>query len=114
MLTTILPAAPIAGIQRLIMATKHDAVPEDIDAQWVVDCDLVILGANQMRFDLYEQQIRQEYAHVADSDFRAGRSRILREFLQRPFIYNTPSMREQLETQARENLTRSLTALAHQ
>ncbi len=69
------------AVTGLILATKHDAVPQDADAQVLVDIDLAILGAAPARFDEYERQVRQEYAWVEAAAFRAGRSRILRHFL---------------------------------
>src|SRR5262249_40856713 len=47
-------------VAALIMATKHDAVPNGIDAQLLVDIDLSILGAAPARFDEYERQVRLE------------------------------------------------------
>lgn len=101
-------------VEALIMATKHDAVAADQDARVLVDIDLSILGAERARFDEYERQVRQEYVWVEDKAFREGRSRILRAFLDRPVLYNMVFFRDRLELRARENLKRSLAALAHQ
>jgi predicted metal-dependent HD superfamily phosphohydrolase len=98
-------------VTALILATKHDAVPQDADAQVLVDIDLAILGAPPVRFDDYERQVRQEYAWVDAAAFRAGRSRTLRHFLDQTRLYNTAFFRERLQAQARENLARSLEAL---
>jgi predicted metal-dependent HD superfamily phosphohydrolase len=95
----------------LIFATKHDAVPKDADAHLLVDIDLAILGAAQQRFDEYERQVRFEYQWVAEDAFRAGRKRILEQFLARPALYNTSFFRERLEAPARANLARSIAAL---
>ena len=104
----------IAGrVHALVMVTKQHAAPaEDADAALLVDIDLAILGAAPARFDEYEQQVRAEYAHVAEAAFRAGRGEVLRGFLQRPAIFTTDVFREALEQRARENLTRSLAAMA--
>ncbi len=99
-------------VTTLIMATKHDAVPDSIDAQLLVDIDLSILGASPDRFDEYERQVRTEYDWVAPDAFREGRSRIMKQFLDRSAIYCLPFFRERLESSARENLKESLRKFA--
>jgi predicted metal-dependent HD superfamily phosphohydrolase len=99
-------------VRSLILVTKHDAQPASQDEQILVDIDLAILGASQERFDEYEQQVRREYAWVNDSDFRPGRSRILKQFLDRPQLYATAYFRGKLEQSARNNLSRSLQRLS--
>jgi predicted metal-dependent HD superfamily phosphohydrolase len=96
----------------LILVTRHAAMPGTPDQQLLVDIDLSILGAPQARFDEYERQVRREYAWVDEPIFRSVRSSILKEFLARPSIYSTTSFRDRLENSARENLKRSIAALA--
>jgi predicted metal-dependent HD superfamily phosphohydrolase len=98
-------------VHALVMATRHDALPQGADAQLLVDIDLAILGAPRERFDEYERQVGLEYAHVPQAERRAGRSRILRAFLARPAIYSTPLFRARFEAAARENLAYSLRKL---
>nr|WP_231402583.1 N-methyl-D-aspartate receptor NMDAR2C subunit [Caenimonas aquaedulcis] len=95
----------------LVMATTHQAVPEGADAKLLVDIDLAILGADRVRFDESDVQIRREYAHVPDADFRAGRRRVLGRFLARPHLYGTEHFRNLLEARARANLQRALARL---
>ena len=100
-------------ISALVLATKdHLATQEDVDMQLMLDIDLSILGASYARFDEYERQVRAEYAHVDDAAFRAGRSRFVQSLLARPTIYTTDVYRGTLEKRARENLQRSMEALA--
>ncbi len=106
-----LDPASAQRIHALVMATAHAAEPQDNDARLLVDVDLSILGAAQPRFDKYEAQIRQEYAWVPESDFVAGRRRVLEGFLARPRIFSHPRMFDRLESQARSNLARSIHAL---
>jgi predicted metal-dependent HD superfamily phosphohydrolase len=101
----------IGRVERLILATRHRDPPSGIDEAILIDADLGILGAAPERFDAYERDIRREYAHVADADFRAGRSAVLRMFLARPRIYSTEAMFSKREAPARANLRRSLGAL---
>lgn len=102
--------APAAAerVHALVMATRHDAAPQNVDACLLVDIDLAILGAPRERFDEYERQVGLEYAHVPPAQRRVGRSRILRAFLERPAIYATPFFHARLEAAARENLAYSL------
>lgn len=97
-------AASAQRVHDLIMATKHDAPPDDPDARLLVDIDLSILGAPPGRFAEYERQIRAEYAHVPPDVFEPQRRRILGRFLAREPLYQTPGMRARCEAQARINL----------
>jgi predicted metal-dependent HD superfamily phosphohydrolase len=98
-------------VHRLIMATKHDAAPEDSDAKLLVDVDLSILGAADERFDQYERQIREEYAWVPTLLYRRERRRILAAFLSRPVLFRTSVFVRRYELQARRNLERALARL---
>jgi predicted metal-dependent HD superfamily phosphohydrolase len=95
-------------VHDLVLVTKHHRVLHDADAQLLVDVDLAILGADEGRFAEYDRQIRQEYHWVSAEDFRVGRSQILKSFLERPAIYVTPWLADQLELKARRNLENSL------
>lgn len=95
----------------LILATKHDSIPEERDVQTFLDADLAILGADRARFDQYEKQVREEYAHVPLPLYRSTRARILKGFLKRPVIYLTEEFRDRYEEAARANLEHSLAQL---
>ena len=90
------------------MAKHHRASTPD--EALLVDVDLAIRGRPEARFDLYERQIREEYAWVPEDVFRQKRGEILRGFLGRPSIYQTEAFRAKYEAQARRNLARSLTS----
>lgn len=104
------PRAVSQRVQQQIMATKSHT-PTTIDEQIVVDADLAILGAEAAVYTAYSQAIRQEYAWVEPEPYRQGRSQVLRLFLQRPRIYHTTLLYEQLETAARYNMEKELIAL---
>jgi len=95
-------------VHALVMATRHDAVPEGRDAELLIDIDLSILGAEQARFDEYERQVHAEYAFVPDEVRLPRRRAILQRFLDREAIYATPRMHALLEARARVNLRRSI------
>ena len=99
-------------VHALVMATQtHVVDADDPDARLLADIDLAILGSAPARFDEYERQVRREYAHVSDDEWRTGRAKVLQSFLARPRIYATDAYRDALEARARDNLTRSLIAL---
>ena len=96
-------------VAALVLATKsHVAPADDADTALLLDVDLAILGAAPARFDEYERQIRAEYAHVPEAEFRVGRARVLQEFLVRDRLYITDVFHDALEARARTNLQRSL------
>ncbi|GER11693.1 HD domain-containing protein [Variovorax boronicumulans] len=95
-------------VHALVMATRHDAVPEGRDAELLIDIDLSILGAERARFDEYERQVHAEYGFVPEEIRLPRRRAILQRFLDRPAIYATPRLHALLEARARENLQRSI------
>lgn len=98
-------------VYALVLDTMHDAIPAGRDAAVLVDVDLSILGADATRFDEYERQIREEYSWVPGPLYRKARRQILRGFQDRERIYSTEYFRAHHETQARENIARSLDRL---
>ena len=106
------PSCVAVRVRDLILATRHDQSPTAGDAALLVDIDLAILGASEIRFDEYESQIRREYAWVPDPLFRSTRSRILGEFLARPRIYSTDFFAERRERPAHANIRRAIAQLA--
>jgi predicted metal-dependent HD superfamily phosphohydrolase len=103
----------------LVMATAHlggdDRPPaSDIarDAAAIRDIDLAILGAPRDRFDAYETAVRREYVFLPDPDWRSGRSRVLKMFMDLPRIYLTDPFHDRLEARARGNLADALARLA--
>ncbi len=98
-------------IYDLVMATMHNALPVGRDAEVLVDIDLGILGAEPSRFDEYELQVREEYSWVPEFMYRAGRRKVLQEFVHREWVYSTELFRAKYEARARDNLSRSLARL---
>ena len=99
------------AVYRLIMVTRHHNLAQQDDEKLLVDIDLSILGAEPLRFEESNQQIRQEYLWVPEPLYIQKRREILASFMARPFIYNTRPFRESREAQARENLRRAIEAL---
>ncbi|SDN64433.1 phosphohydrolase [Afipia sp. GAS231] len=102
-----------AEVGRLIRLTKtHEVEPHDRLGAILISIDLSILGAEPARYDAYAAAIRQEYAHVADRDYRAGRARVLGHFAARPFIFPDAGFAEAYDRKARENIARELASLS--
>jgi predicted metal-dependent HD superfamily phosphohydrolase len=98
-------------IYSLIMATKHDGVPSNRDAEVLVDVDLGIFAADRERFDEYERQVRMEYDWVAEPVYRRERYKILQALLERSPLYSTRLFQADYEPKALKNLDRSLEKL---
>lgn len=77
----------------------------------VADIDLAILGQTRTKFDLYEEQIQQEFSHVPLEIFLKKRKEVIFAFLEKPSIYRTDYFRNKYEERAQENLRRSFTRL---
>ena len=100
-------------VARLVRATDHLAsVPaSDPGAALVCDVDLSILGREPGEFAEYERRIREEYRHVPEPLYRAGRAGILTALLRRDPIFLTSHFRNRYESAARRNLRRALQGL---
>jgi len=106
-------AAPdaVERVRDYVMATRHEAEPAPGDAALVVDIDLSILGQPPQVYDVFERNVRKEYWWVSRRRYAAARSRILKSFLDRATIYQSPRFRERYEAPARGNLERAILAL---
>ncbi|WP_168582300.1 HD domain-containing protein [Gephyromycinifex aptenodytis] len=76
-----------------------------------LDADLWILSAEQPRYEQYCRQVRQEYKHVPEALFRAGRAQLLAALTAREYLYCTEHARTHWEHLARANLDRELHSL---
>jgi predicted metal-dependent HD superfamily phosphohydrolase len=107
----------IDRIASMIEATATHQLPDflqdgaRLDAALFLDMDLAVLGASSEAFDAYEQAVRQEYGWVPEPAWITGRSAVLKNFLARPYVFNTRQFRARFEQQARANMERSLASL---
>lgn len=101
-----------AEVGRLVRLTKtHEVAPGDRRGAVLISIDLSILGAEPLIYDAYTDAIRKEFAHVPDADYRFGRAKVLKQFLERQVIYPEASFAKRFDRMARENLAREITAL---
>lgn len=95
---------------RQILQTKDhrltlSAGPDDA---YLLDFDLEVLGRTWPEYQVYAQQIRREYWMFPTGMYRRGRTKALKHFLARDWIYHTPIFRESKEENARNNLTKEI------
>lgn len=102
-------AAEVARLVRLTV--HHRPAGDDLAGRVLCDADLAVLAAPPERYAAYVDGVRQEYAHVPDDAFAAGRTAVLRDLLAGP-LFHTPRGRERWERQARANVEAELSRLA--
>lgn len=108
-----LPISLIEPVKLLILDTKtHQAHPDDIDSQILLDADLAILGASEPEYLNYAQAIHQEYSWMPDKIYKSGRQHFLQNILQRERIYFTELLCIKLEEKARRNMQAELIDLS--
>ncbi|WP_295122161.1 hypothetical protein [uncultured Chitinophaga sp.] len=97
-----------AGINKVtswINATKNHANPtNDSDLNYLLDFDLSIFSVPIMQYVEYARQIRQEYHMYPTLLYNPGRKKVLKHFLDMPYIYKTEVFRAMYEHTARENI----------
>ncbi|MDQ3384514.1 MAG: metal-dependent phosphohydrolase [Actinomycetota bacterium] len=108
-----LEAAVISRTTDLVLATAaHDPCPpDDRPRAALLDADLAVLGEPPERYDRYAAGIREEYRHVPEDAFRAGRRAVLEGFLARPRLFLTGLVHDRCEASARRNLRREIERL---
>lgn len=65
-----------------------------------------ILGRAPDVFDLYEQGVRREYAHIPQKDWNNGRGNFLKSIASPLFL--TDYFKQRYEVQAQDNIARSV------
>lgn len=112
LLTLVAPAVVDEVVRLVLLTERHRPADDDADGGALCDADLAILAAPAERYAEYVAAVREEYAHVSDAAFAAGRSAILRDLLDKPHLFHTDHARTHWEAAARANLTRELAELA--
>ncbi|GAA2412409.1 HD domain-containing protein [Nonomuraea africana] len=115
-----LTADRVAEVARLVRLTAtHDpdytegapasTAGRDANGAVLCDADLAVLAGDD--YDAYARAVREEYRHVPDDLFRAGRAQVLRRLLAAPRLYRTALAHDLWEARARANLTAELALL---
>jgi predicted metal-dependent HD superfamily phosphohydrolase len=103
--------ARTAHVGQMIEATADHLAPPDADHAVLFDADLATLGESPADYATYVDDVRAEFGHVDDDAWRTGRRRVLESFLERQWIYSTPTGRSRWEDAARANIAAELAAL---
>ena len=102
----------VAEVGRLVRLTAaHSPTADDGAGQLLCDADLAVLGREPAGYRRYAAQIREEYAHVPDELFRAGRAAVLEHLLALDPLFHTERARELWLERAHENLGAELAGL---
>lgn len=106
-----LPQDRVQEVVRLIRLTATHAPGEgDRNGELLNDADLMVLASPPEAYVAYVNAVRQEYAHVPDDDFRAGRAAVLDALLAAPRLYRLQALAP-AEAGARRNLSAELILL---
>lgn len=108
-----LDPATVSRVHRYILDTRHQPGNLTGDARWVVDIDLAILGQSEAVYREFERGVRREYRFVPWARYVVGRTAVLQGFLDRPRLFETDHFAQHLESSARDNLRKAVTALAN-
>ena len=107
-----LPDPPAAEVARLVRMTEHHLpFPDDRNGGVLSDADLAILAAPAERYAAYVADVRREYAHVPEPDFRAGRAAVLDALMAKPSLFHTGAAVRLWESTARANVEAELRGL---
>ena len=99
-----------AEITRLILATdlRNPRTSDPLEVL-MVDIDQAILGSDTASYETYRHDIRREYQHIPEKDFKRGRAAILENILAGKIYLSTEF--QHLEASARQNLAKELADL---
>ncbi|HJX42395.1 MAG TPA: metal-dependent phosphohydrolase [Geodermatophilus sp.] len=107
-LTGLVPEARVEEVVRLVLLTAgHAAEPGDANGAVLCDADLAVLATPPAAYAAYASAVRQEYGHLSDEAFTAGRTAVLESLLALPALYRLPATAA-WEPRARANLTAEL------
>lgn len=105
LLDGVVSANEVAEVARLVRLTAgHDPEPGDQAGEALCDADLSVLALPPGRYFCYVRDVRLDYAHVPNEDFRVGRLRVLDELLARESLFRTPRGQQDWTPEATRNL----------
>lgn len=99
------------AVGAMVEATKTHLDAVDTDTAVLFDADLAILAADPTDYSAYVSRVRDEYGHLDDAEWAAGRATAMQAFVDRSKIFSTATGRDRWEQQARRNINAELTTL---
>jgi predicted metal-dependent HD superfamily phosphohydrolase len=107
----LVPDERVDEVERLVLLTAgHDPAPDDANGAVLCDADLAVLAGPPDAYAAYASAVREEYGHLSDEEFTAGRIAVLEHLLALPALYRTEAA-QPWTTSARANVTAELTLL---
>jgi predicted metal-dependent HD superfamily phosphohydrolase len=104
--------ATVEEVARLVLLTAgHDPAPVDTNGAVLCDADLAVLAGPPESYAAYASAVREEYGHLPDGEFTAGRTAVLEHLLALPALYRLPETAAQWTDRARANLAAELSLL---
>ncbi|KAJ7779242.1 hypothetical protein B0H16DRAFT_1300511 [Mycena metata] len=100
-------------IEATILHRLPERLPEGLTGPQVavfLDFDMSILADSPSVYETYSQEIRQEYSHFTDEEYRIGRTKVLQTFLLHDRIFLGEGT-EAMEERARENIKGEISRL---
>jgi len=108
----LVPDGRVDEVERLVLLTAgHDPAPDDADGAVLCDADLAVLAGPPDAYVAYASAVREEYGHLSDDEFTAGRIAVLEHLLGLPALYRTPEGARLWAERAVANITAELTLL---
>jgi predicted metal-dependent HD superfamily phosphohydrolase len=108
----LVPDERIEEVERLVLLTAgHDPEPGDANGAVLCDADLAVLAGPPDAYAAYASAVREEYGHLSDEVFTAGRIAVLEQLLALPALYRLPAVADEWTSRARANLTAELALL---
>jgi predicted metal-dependent HD superfamily phosphohydrolase len=109
----LVPDERVDEVARLVLLTAgHDPEPDDANGAVLSDADLAVLAGPPDAYAAYASAVRDEYGHLSDEEFTAGRIAVLKRLLALPMLYRLPAVTDEWTPRARANLTVELTLLS--
>jgi predicted metal-dependent HD superfamily phosphohydrolase len=108
----LVPDARVDEVERLVLLTAgHDPAPDDANGAVLCDADLAVLAGPPEAYASYASAVREEYGHLSDAEFTAGRIAVLEHLLALPALYRTAEAARLWAGRATANMTAELTLL---
>ena len=108
----LVPPERVEEVVRLVLLTAgHDPAPDDVDGAVLCDADLAVLAGPPEAYAAYASAVREEYGHLSDAEFTAGRTAVLEHLLALPALYRLPAVAREWTPRARANLAAELSLL---
>lgn len=108
----LVPDERIAEVERLVLLTAgHAAEPGDANGAVLCDADLAVLAGPPDAYAAYASAVREEYGHLSDDVFTAGRIAVLEQLLALPRLFHLPAVAGEWEPRARANMAAELSLL---